>query len=307
MKRQLYTCCILLLLICLCATKGQAQPKPIVLTGTMLVETGEKFPYKIEFTESEGVIKGYAYTFSEPQQTKATIKGTLDRTARTLRFKEVEIISSHVVLTKAFMCLVHARLEYAHTNLGGELKGPITSSDIDNAKCTPGSVVFNNDEELQKLFALPEKDKYDTVISMKKRIAVKEPPLPRAPIPTPLKEEPTTAEKVTAGDEKSYEWHTDTVGLEIWDGGDNIDGDRVTIKFNGKVVLAQHSLTKERKVLRLPLEGTGINSLVIIADNEGSDPPNTATLLLADGPKRYKVVAYNTRGQQAMIKIKKTN
>jgi len=56
--------------------------------------------------------------------------------------------------------------------------------------------------------------------------------------------------------------------------------------------------------LRIPLQG-GINTIVIAADNEGSDPPNTATLMLGDGAKHYSVIAYNPRGQQALIKIRR--
>ena len=290
---------LLTIVYLLFATAVSAQSRQTTLTGTILVETGEKFPYKIEFTESEGAIKGYAYTFSEPTQTKAAIKGTVDRLAHTLRFKETEIISSHGVRTKAFMCLVNAHLEYAHTHLGGELKGPITSADIDKAACTPGSIVFNNEEELQKLFASQEK--FDTIISMKKHGREKE--LPATPAPA-IKDEPVATDKVTAGSEKTYEWHSDTVVVDVWDGG-NIDGDRVTILFNGKTLLTQHYLTKEKKRLLIPLQGAGINTLVIIADNEGSDPPNTATLLLADGSKQYSVVAYNLKGQKALIKIKR--
>lgn len=300
MKRHLYSChCLFVLAYLLCSARLAAQPKQTILTGTIMVETGEKFPYKIEFTESEGSIKGYAYTFSEPQQTKAVIKGVLDRMDHTLRFKETEILSSHGVRTKAFMCLVNARLQYTHTYTGGELKGPITSADIDKAACTPGNIVFNNDDELRRLFAPQEK--FDTIISMKKREREKEKPV--ATVPT-VKEEHVVTDKVTAGVEKTYEWHSDTIVLDAWDGG-NIDGDRITIICNGKTFLTQHYLTREKKNLRIPIEGSGINTLVIAADNEGSDPPNTATLTLADGSTIYNVVAYNPKGQKSLIKIKR--
>jgi hypothetical protein len=277
-----------------------AQSKQITLSGTMMVATGEKFPYRIVFTESEGVIKGYSYTFSDPQETKTVIKGVLDRSARTLRFKETEIVSSQGVRTKAFMCLVNAKLEYMHGTTGNELMGPITSSDVDKAACTPGDIIFNNDKELDALFASQEK--FDTVISMKKKTPGRI--MAFAPDPTVKKIDTLITDKITAGNEKSYEWHSDTVVLDIWDGG-NIDGDKVSIQFNGKTVLSQFFLSKEKRRLHLPIEGTGINTLVIIADNEGSDPPNTATIALFDGAKKYNIIAYNLKGQQALIKVKR--
>jgi len=57
--------------------------------------------------------------------------------------------------------------------------------------------------------------------------------------------------------------------------------------------------------LRLPLTNEGVNTVTIIADNEGSDPPNTASLLFTDGAKKYSVLGLHKKGQQAIIKIKK--
>ena len=97
-----------------------------------------------------------------------------------------------------------------------------------------------------------------------------------------------------------------TVVIEAWDGG-TVDGDRITIQFNGKTRLENYSLVKEKKQLRIPLAGHGVNTISIIADNEGTEPPNTASLLFIDGTTKYSVIAYNKKGQQAVIKIKRVN
>jgi hypothetical protein len=262
------------------------------------MNTGEVFPYKIVLTESNGIVSGYSLTYKEPNDTKTRIQGTLDRRNHTLAFKETEIIYSHNYHTKAYMCLVDAKLAYTPGSSEHALKGAINSMESDKTACTAGALVFNNDEEIQFLFGYH--DKLDTVINMKKRVKAQvadnnEP----APVAAPL-----TTDKITAGVEKVYDWHSDTVIINVWDGG-NIDGDRVTLLFNGKACLTNYYLTKERKQLRLPLNGTGINTLAILAVNEGSDPPNTADLLLTDGTINYSILAYNNAGKQSVIKIKR--
>lgn len=284
-----------------CVSVSFAQPKQIVLNGNIAMTTGEVFPFKIEVTEAAGTVIGYSYTYKEPNETKAVINGTLNRKLQTLDFRETEIVYSHGYVTRAYMCLVNAHLEYRQSGVRGSvLTGSLTSTELDKTSCTAGTITFKNDEEIQNLFGYHEQ--YDTVISMKKK--PKETYIPPAPATVVAPEPPLLTEKVTAGIEKSYEWYTDTVIVDIWDGG-NIDGDRLSVSFNDKPYLTNYYLLKEKRQLRIPITGTGVNTLTITADNEGSDPPNTATLLLTDGVKHYSVIAYNPKGQQAVIKIKK--
>ena len=294
MKTVFFTLSVLLSAL----TTVNPQTKQTTLTGRLVMKTGEVFPYKLVFTDSGNVIKGYSLTYKEPDETKTAIRGAIDRQMRTLLFKEKDIIYSRSVQTKAYMCLVNASLEYVQDGNGKALRGPITSRETDNTSCTPGEIIFNDDKELQNLFSYHEQ--FDTVISMKKK--VKEP----APVATELTAQETLEqEKVTAGVEKLYEWHSDTVILDIWDGG-TVDGDRVTIQFNGKPVLTNYSLVKEKKQLRLPIVGKELNTLMIVADNEGLDPPNTASLILTDGATKYSILAYNNKGNASLIKIKRT-
>ena len=77
-----------------------------------------------------------------------------------------------------------------------------------------------------------------------------------------------------------------------------------------QAVLTNYYMVKKEKqtasVARKQAKG-GVNTLTIVADNEGSDPPNTASLLLTDGITQYSLLAYNPKGQRVVIKIKKVN
>lgn len=275
-----------------------AQSRQITLNGTLEMNTGEKFPYKLVFTESGGVIKGYSITYQAPDDTKASIEGLLDRSNHALVFKETEIQYSHDVHTRAYMCLVRAALEETKGVAGKILKGPITGQELDNTACTGGKIVFSNDGEVRKVFQVQEN--FDTVIAMKKRV-MQEQPLQATP--QAAMKEPTATDKITANIEKTYDWHTDTVVLDIWDGGSQ-DGDKVTLQYNGADVLTNYLLVKEKKQLRLPVL-SATNVITIVAQNEGREPPNTASLILTDGNTRYSVLAYNPTGKKAVIKIKK--
>ncbi len=276
------------------------QTNKYTLTGTIKMATGEVFPYRIVFTESGGNIKGYSYTYKEPDDTKAAITGTLDRRERTLQFREIEILYSHGFATKAFMCLIDANTAYLQGNHDRILKGSISSNEADKTACTPGTIVFNNQEELSNLFE--HKEKFDTVITMGRKPKVAPPALPEPQVKE--LEKPLLTDRITTGIEKTYDWLSDTVVIDIWDGG-TVDGDQITLEYNNTTYLTKYSLAKQKKQLRIPVSKTGVDVIKILATNEGWDPPNTADIMLSDGKVHYSILSYNNVGQVSMIKIKK--
>ncbi len=277
-----------------------AQTGTATLNG-VIVSARDTIPYEILLTETNGNVSGYSLTYNQPYETKAKITGVLDRHNHTFSFKETEIIYIHGYHSGPSLCLVDAALNEVQSVQGRTLKGPITSKEADHTSCTSGSIIFNNDAEIQNLFSYHEK--YDTIISMKNRKkdenTIKT--LPAEHITTLL-----VTDKITVGEDKTYDWYTDTAIIDIWDGG-NVDGDLVTVQFNGKVYLSSYSLVKEKKQLRIPLSGKSTDIITIHADNEGSDPPNTASILLTDGMIHYSLLAYNKKGQDAIVKLKRQN
>jgi hypothetical protein len=285
------------------------------LQGYLAVPGGESFNYRIAFTDSLGVIDGYSLTYKDidTKETKAWIQGSIDRKNKTLTFKETGIAYNHGFETNVVICLVDAVLKYEAINKGHILTGPIVSKDAGNAYCGGGSITFVNDDELQRLFA-DDQEKKDSVIAVKPApIAVAQPQQPRKPIKVvydtirrqaPVADPVPHEDRITSGDVKVYEWESDTLVLDIWDGG-HIDGDVVSVWFNGKAVLNNYTLTKDKKRLSIPLVPGIENILTIVAGNEGNEAPNTANLLLTDAAKNYPVIAYNEVGKKAIIRIKK--
>ena len=272
------------------------QTYKITLTGTLTMQTGEQFPYKIIGVDSNGTLTGFAFTYAEPQQTVVLIKGRIDKDRHKVTFREVKIESSHDVHTTAFMCLLHAALEMKNNSL----TGPANGMEADNTACTPGVLSFDNSTEIAELFK--SHDKYDMEVTMggpKKRDTAQARTIAPAIVETVKKEE-----KITAGVEKTFDWHSDSIVIDVWDGGE-FDGDKVTIALDGKAYLTRYMILKEKKRISIPMPATGIHSLTILADDEGFSPPNTANLTLTDGTQHYNLLAYNTKGQMSMVKLKR--
>jgi hypothetical protein len=67
-----------------------------------------------------------------------------------------------------------------------------------------------------------------------------------------------------------------------------IDGDTVSIFFNGEWILKNYGVVKEKKKLTLNLKDDTNNYMVLFAENLGTKPPNSAVVYFMEGKqKRY--------------------
>ena len=80
-----------------------------------------------------------------------------------------------------------------------------------------------------------------------------------------------------------------TFKVDFYDNGE-IDGDSITVFYNGRIVLSHKMLSTKPISLTLGLdENVKENVITMYADNLGSIPPNTALMIVTDGDKRYEV------------------
>lgn len=305
---------LVLIIIALMPLVVWGQNQEYQLTGFVGVQGGESFTYKLHLQEEkDGTMKGTAATYLDPRQdVVATLQVSVDRLQKTLSIKEKDIVANNGFKSKALICLVEAVLTYDEQEK--KLYGPLITKTAGNgAECSKGSITFMNKEELDLLFSIPKTDSLKPEAPKRTVAKAPEPKFdPSKPVkiiydtlpksdPVVLKKRP---DNVTEGRDKTYIWHTDTVIIDIWD-GNTIDGDRVTILYNGTEVLKDYVLTANKKRIQLPIGGNELNILTIEARNEGGDPPNTANLVLTDGITTYDVVAHNTTGKRAVIMISK--
>ena len=80
-----------------------------------------------------------------------------------------------------------------------------------------------------------------------------------------------------------------TFKLDFYDNG-YVDGDSITVFYNGKVVLSHQRLSEKPISITLSVDKNAPENIVTMyADNLGSIPPNTALMVVTDGTKRYEV------------------
>jgi hypothetical protein len=88
---------------------------------------------------------------------------------------------------------------------------------------------------------------------------------------------------------KTIEIENETFKVDLYDNGD-IDGDTISLFFNGRLLLSNKRLSDKALSLILNTEDNkSINELVMYAENLGSIPPNTALMIVTDGNNRYEV------------------
>jgi hypothetical protein len=57
-----------------------------------------------------------------------------------------------------------------------------------------------------------------------------------------------------------------------------VDGDKISLSLNGKWILRNHEIVKEKYEFEINLIQNQINQLVFFAENLGSIPPNTSAV-----------------------------
>lgn len=287
--------CYLIVLLCWYAVSGQAQVYQTILRGRLVMETGEAFPYVLVVTDSQNRLYGYSLTFNAPNDTKTLVTGSIDKGRGVLAFNEESVEYSHSLPTKAFMCLLHGKLMYKN----GMLIGFVASQQSDRTACTSGRLEFNESEKIQALFS--SHDRYDMEVTMGSKQQLVQIPVKALKVET---QDIKPLEKVTEGIEKSYEWHSDSVIIEVWDGG-TLDGDVVSISFDSQTILDNYSLRTRKKRISLALGDYTPHTLSILSVSEGTEPPATATLTLRDGGVLYNVVAYNKKNAVSVLRIRR--
>ena len=67
------------------------------------------------------------------------------------------------------------------------------------------------------------------------------------------------------------------IQISVWD-NEQIDGDKISLSLNGKWIIRNHELTKDKYIINIELLENQINQLVFVAENLGEIPPNTTAL-----------------------------
>src|SRR5580692_1260669 len=103
---------------------------------------------------------------------------------------------------------------------------------------------------------------------------------------------------------RSLTVNTREVVLNIYDDG-VIDGDSVSVYLDNKMVINHAMLTDRPLVVTIHLdEDNDYHELVMVADNEGTIPPNTSLMIVKAGDKEYKVNITSSLQMNATVTFK---
>ena len=89
--------------------------------------------------------------------------------------------------------------------------------------------------------------------------------------------------------------------LDVYDNG-TIDGDTVSIFYNGRLLVGHKRLSEEPLTIHLDLDQTSdVHELTMYAENLGSIPPNTALIVVKAGKKRYELHSSASLTENAVL------
>lgn len=92
-----------------------------------------------------------------------------------------------------------------------------------------------------------------------------------------------------------------TINLKVYDNA-IVDGDTVSILYNGKLLLSHQLLSEKAIEINLELdEKQTRHEITLFAHNLGSIPPNTALIVITAGDKRYELFASSSLDENAVL------
>jgi hypothetical protein len=120
----------------------------------------------------------------------------------------------------------------------------------------------------------------------------KRPPLP--PPPRVLTTRTNALVKVIEADAGNIE-------VNLFDNGE-IDGDTVSIYHNNRLIVSKALLSQNPVTVNINInKGQPHHELVMVAENLGSIPPNTALMIVTAGSKRHEVFISSTKQKNAKV------
>lgn len=93
------------------------------------------------------------------------------------------------------------------------------------------------------------------------------------------------------------------IKIQLYDNGE-IDGDTITVFHNNEIIVSKKRLTDKPITFTIKTdEATKRHEFVMVAENLGSIPPNTALMVLTAGDQRYELFVTSTEKKNAVVVI----
>ncbi|MFD2920922.1 hypothetical protein ACFS6H_14455 [Terrimonas rubra] len=239
--------------------------------GKLVMEPGGCFPvYNIELqiTLTGSRISGNSYHFSDTTNfVKEIFEGSFDSTSKVLLLNELSVATFRIP-ADCTPCIKKFTLTYHTDGKEEQLRGSWTGKTLDkNTDCPPGSIVLTR---FQKSSFEPPPPKIDNkLIELVKEIYV----------------------------------DTGIVKIAFYDNG-HIDGDTISVYVNKIPVISRQMLSLKAVTTEVYVTRQNqVHEVVMVGENLGSIPPNTALMVITAGEERHKLNLSSDEKKNAMVRI----
>lgn len=236
------------------------------------MEPGGCFPvYNIEFQlrMSGNTITGSSYHYSDTSNyVREEFEGVYDPATKAIHIEEQKVSVFHIP-ADCIPCIKTYSLSFHTDGREEQLRGSWTGKTMDGkSSCPSGTIVMTR---IQKPAFKPD--------------------LPR-----------TLTERKN---ELIREIYVDTgrIKLDFYDNG-QIDGDTISVYVNDIPVLSQRMLTAKPMTIYVTIDMIRTQQEVImVGENLGSIPPNTALMMINAGDKRYQLYLASDEKKNALVRF----
>ena len=260
-----------------------AQIKTFSYLGTLILSNNTPISFQLELEEQNGILNGYSITnINTPDETKSEISGLYFKSDNSFQLQETQILKTSSESPLNTFCYINMNLAFKGKFGSKRLEGTFTGNFLDSTQCASGKIILMKKSKIEK-----------KIKKIKKKVAKKYADT------TLIKR----IEILKDGDNFTINWESNKVKLYIWDANQE-DGDKITLKINGDIILNDFETKNKRKKLKYQLEDGEI-IIEITATNLGTSPPNTSRIELVDSKTKYPIITQLELGKSAIIKIVK--
>lgn len=263
---------VILYLCFLSAFCAKAQDINGFWKGRLVMEPGGCFPvYNIEFQlQTEGVkIRGNSYHYSDTTNyVKEEFEGIYDTIAKSLHIEEQKV-SVFRIPPDCIPCIKKYTLTFHTDGKEEQLRGSWAGNTMDGkSSCPPGTIV------LTRILKSAFKPEVPPVLIERKLELVKE-------------------IKVDTGN----------LRLDFYDNG-VIDGDTISVYVNDIPVVSRQVLATKPITIFVKIDfAKPRQEMIMVGENLGSIPPNTALMIVDANDKRYQVYLTSDNKKNAMVRF----
>lgn len=263
--------------------------------GAIVISDSISITCKISITENGGNIKGYSLTdLGGEHETKSNVFGEYNKIKKELSFREIGIVYTKSPISQNDFCFMNVTIKNFVLGKNKDIKTKFLGMFSDNTKCISGELYLNTIEKVEaRLNKVSKKIEKSNKIadSIKDKI-------------NPIKMMDSFKMNILNKNQTlSVFTKRNKINLIIYDGG-KLDGDKITITVNGKVIINAFQASKTKKNVSIDLIDNK-TSIVIKANNEGQISPNTVIVEVDDSDNYIKALSNLKSGESTRIDILK--